>query len=62
MRSFSLKCKNALIRPALDKLYYDGEIDAPRVGRKTYWFLRLQNVKRADVLPANDSEKNDGAR
>jgi hypothetical protein len=56
MKELGMKCKNALIRPALARLYYEGIIGRKIVNKKNYWIIILQNVDRSDVLPATDSE------
>lgn len=55
MKELGLKCKNALIRPALGRLYYDGIIEMKTANKKNYWKIVSQNVDRFDVLPATDS-------
>jgi len=55
MKELGLKCKNALIRPSLRRLYYDGKIENMKVKLVNYWKLKLQNPDRCKVLPANDS-------
>ena len=52
MKELGMKCKNALIRPSLERLYYDGIIERIMVKRKIYWRIKSQIVDQSDVLPA----------
>lgn len=47
--------KNALIRPALGRLYYKGKIENNMVKKRNYWNLKSQIADHSEVLPAIDS-------
>ncbi len=55
MKELGMKCKNALIRPSLERLYYDGIIERIMVNKKIYWRIKSQIVDKSDVLQATDS-------
>jgi hypothetical protein len=61
MKELGLKCKNALIRPAIERLYYDGKIEQKMLGKKNYWKIKSRIVVRRDVLPANGFTNFEGA-